>query len=96
MLLLIAELAAQGITAKGFSTDLSDPAAVKATVAAVHSELGPISVLFWNPYGDAPAGFLTATPEQLQKEFNLTVVGERSLQSVSPAYRHPDSRYPVP
>ena len=72
---MFAEFAASGITAKSFATDLSDPSAVKATVAAVHSQLGPVQVLFWNPYGDAAAGFLTAAPEQLQKEFNLTVVG---------------------
>jgi hypothetical protein len=41
---------------------------------SVHQDLGPISVVFWNPYS-TPAPLLTATPEQLQTDYNVTVTG---------------------
>lgn len=59
---------------QAYPTDLTDSAAVKATIAAVHNDLGPIDVLFWNPVS-TPAPLLTATPEQLGAAYNVTVTG---------------------
>lgn len=39
-------------------------------------DLGPVAVLFWNPIS-TPAPLLTATPEQLQSAYNVTVTGVR-------------------
>jgi hypothetical protein len=47
---------------------------VKATIAAVQSDLGPVDLLFWNPIS-TPAPLLTATPEQLTSAYNVTVTG---------------------
>jgi NAD(P)-dependent dehydrogenase (short-subunit alcohol dehydrogenase family) len=62
---------------QSYPTDLGDASAVKATISAVQQDLGPISVLFWNPYS-TPAPLLTATPEQVQSAYNVTVTGEAS------------------
>jgi NAD(P)-dependent dehydrogenase (short-subunit alcohol dehydrogenase family) len=70
------DLKAAGVTAKGYPTDLTDSAAVKATIAAVQKDLGPVNLLFWNPVS-APAGLLTATPEQLDSAYDVTVTGGR-------------------
>lgn len=60
---------------QSYPTDLGDASAVKATIAAVQQDLGPISVVFWNPY-NTPAALLTATPGQLQSAYNVTVTGK--------------------
>ncbi|KAJ3117726.1 hypothetical protein HDU96_005856 [Phlyctochytrium bullatum] len=67
------DLAATGATAKGFVVDLSDPAAVKKTIADIRTSFGSIDILFWNPYG-AGSLLLNSTPEQLHTSFNLQVV----------------------
>jgi 3-oxoacyl-[acyl-carrier protein] reductase len=59
---------------QAYPTDLTDSAAVKAAIAAVHSDLGPIDLLFWNPVS-TPAPLLTATPEQLGAAYDVTVTG---------------------
>jgi NAD(P)-dependent dehydrogenase (short-subunit alcohol dehydrogenase family) len=69
---------------QSYPTDLGDAAAVKATIAAVQQDLGPISVVFWNPY-NTPAALLTATPEQLQSAYDVTVTGEVVAQRVQHA-----------
>jgi 3-oxoacyl-[acyl-carrier protein] reductase len=69
------ELSKSGATAKGFAVDLSDAAAVKASIAAVQGSLGPISTLHWNPYQTLYAPLLEVTAEQLQSGFNLSVTG---------------------
>jgi NAD(P)-dependent dehydrogenase (short-subunit alcohol dehydrogenase family) len=60
---------------QSYPTDLGDASAVKATIAAVQQDLGPISVVFWNPLPTL-APLLTATPEQLQSAYNVPVTGE--------------------
>lgn len=70
----VADFKAEGITAKAYPRDLTDSAAVKATITAVHSDLGPIDLLFWNPVS-TPAPLLTATPEQLVAAYDVTVTG---------------------
>lgn len=64
---------------QSYPTDLGDAFAVKATIAAVHQDLGPISVVFWNPY-NTPAPLLTATPEQVQSAYNVTVTGKPGVR----------------
>jgi len=60
---------------QGYPTDLSDAAAVTATIQDIQRDLGPVSLLFWNPVAP-PAALPTATPEQLTGAFTVTVTGE--------------------
>jgi NAD(P)-dependent dehydrogenase (short-subunit alcohol dehydrogenase family) len=71
------------MTAKGYTVNLSDPAAVKAAIATTQHDLGPTSLLFWNPVGPS-APFQTATPDQTISAFNTTVTGGwLAVQSLS-------------
>ncbi len=56
--------------------DLSKPDAVKAGIASVQSELGPVSALLWNPYSTAVGQADVATEEKWNEAFNLGVIGE--------------------
>jgi len=67
----VAEFEKTGVTAKGFSVDLSLPSKVAETLKAVSSTFGPIVILFWNPYG-AIRPILELKAEELNSEFNLT------------------------
>ena len=84
---MTADLSKQGIVAKGYSVDLSDASAVKAAVAAVQHDQGPIEIIFWNPYGPV-AGFLEATPEQVISGYNTTVTGMAALPDLQCLGRH--------
>lgn len=68
-----AELTQQGLRARGFACDLSDPAALAGLVAGVRDALGPVSVLHWNAYSHAAGDLLTADPAALSGTFNLSV-----------------------
>jgi hypothetical protein len=76
-----AELTNSGATTKGFAADLSDAAAVKATIAAVRDSMGPVSMLHWNPYQPLYAPLLDVTPAQLQSGFNVSVKGGWQLRA---------------
>src|SRR5882762_8140314 len=54
-----------GIQAKGFSCDLGNTDAVRALVREVHTSLGPIAVLHWNAYMNAPADLTTVRSTRL-------------------------------
>ena len=43
-----------GLTAQGFPCDLGHPDAVRTLVGNVRAALGPISILHWNAYAEAP------------------------------------------
>lgn len=70
-----AALARDGITAKAFPCDLGDAAAVRATLAEIHRELGGPSVLHWNAYSGGAGDLLSAQPEELRSLFDVSVVG---------------------
>lgn len=76
--MLLAEFTKQGTAAKGYATDLSNAAAVKAAVAAVHKDFGAISVLHWNAFSTASglSAFLNAPTEQFQNGFDVSVTGK--------------------
>ena len=46
---LAAELADQGVTARGFAADVRDPESLTAALDAAHTTLGPIEVLQYSP-----------------------------------------------
>lgn len=67
-------LAAKGIRAEAFPTDLSDPAATRAMVEAVRGKLGPVTVLQWNAYQVAAGDLLTADAASLRSLFEVPIV----------------------
>ncbi|MEW5850041.1 MAG: SDR family NAD(P)-dependent oxidoreductase [Myxococcota bacterium] len=70
-----AALKEAGITAKGFSCDLGDTAAVKRLVGEVRASLGPITVLHWNAYVGLAGDLLTADVQDLRKVFDVGIHG---------------------
>ncbi len=69
-------LMAKSIAAAAFPMDAGDPAAIRAAMGRVRSELGPITVIHWNAYGGAEAGDLMATdPAVVRGVFDVAVVG---------------------
>jgi NADP-dependent 3-hydroxy acid dehydrogenase YdfG len=83
-----AALGEAGITARGFSCDLSDPVAVRGLISDVRAALGPITVLHWNAYSRL-AGDLTASePNELRSSLDLAVVSLTSaVQAAMPDLR---------
>jgi len=67
-------LAAKGIRAEAFPTDLADPAATRAMVEAVRGKLGPVTVLQWNAYQAAAGDLLTADVASLRSIFDVPVI----------------------
>lgn len=68
-------LTASGVTAAAFPTDLGDPAAVKALVAAAREKLGPIAVIHWNAYAGVAGNLLTADVAELRATLDVGVIG---------------------
>jgi NAD(P)-dependent dehydrogenase (short-subunit alcohol dehydrogenase family) len=66
-------LAAKGIRAEAFVSDLSNPEAVKAVIGQVRAKLGPISVLHWNAYMGAAGDLLTAPIAEIRALFDVPV-----------------------
>lgn len=61
--------------ARAFVCDVSDPEAVRATVAGVRGDLGAPTVLVHNAVGGAFGDFLEIEPEQLRANFEVNVMG---------------------
>jgi NAD(P)-dependent dehydrogenase (short-subunit alcohol dehydrogenase family) len=69
-------LKAKGIAAVASAADAGDPVAIRAAIARVRAELGPITALHWNAYGGGEAGdLLTADPAAVPRVFDVAIVG---------------------
>lgn len=68
-----AELNAAGVRAKAFARDLGNFAAVTDLIAQVRAELGPITVLHWNPFSHAAGDIARCEPAELRSVFDLAV-----------------------
>ncbi len=68
----VSQLEAQGIAAKGFRTDLSNPAAVQELVAQVQT-WSPITVLHWNAYPSVASDLTTASVDELHGALDIGV-----------------------
>jgi NAD(P)-dependent dehydrogenase (short-subunit alcohol dehydrogenase family) len=91
---LAAQLAADGITAKGFPADVMDRPSITAALRAVGGHFGPIDVLEYSPAPHAPiAGFTMTTPSQttvedLQPQVEYYLYGAlEAARAVLPAMR---------
>ena len=68
-----AALRAEGVTARGWGLDVTDPEAVRAGAAEVERELGPVSLLDNNAGVHFPGDFLQATDEQIRKQIDVNI-----------------------
>ncbi|MER5184171.1 SDR family NAD(P)-dependent oxidoreductase [Streptomyces sp. NPDC002896] len=88
---LAAELAHEGITARGFAADVRDPKALAAALDAASAALGPIEVLQYSPvphrdYFMRPV--LEITPADLTGPIEFSVYGPvAAVQQVLPGMR---------
>jgi NADP-dependent 3-hydroxy acid dehydrogenase YdfG len=64
-----------GIEAKAFPSDLSDPDAVRKLIADVRASLGPLKVVHWNAYSGGAGDLKTASTDELRSVLNVTVHG---------------------
>lgn len=83
---MTAGIAADGGTAKGFVADVTDMAALRASLAAVAADMGAPSVLVWNGgrWVETPALALDA--QEFETELRLSAVGALvAAQAVAPA-----------
>jgi len=77
-----------GITAKGFTCDLGDTAAVQRLVADVRAALGPITVVHWNAYAGVAGDLTTSDPSEVRKVFDVGVYGlVAAMQAALPVMR---------
>ncbi|MFI1359630.1 SDR family NAD(P)-dependent oxidoreductase [Streptomyces sp. NPDC020898] len=74
---LAAELAAEGITARGFAADVRDPKTLEAALDAATATLGPIEVLQYSPVPqpDFMRPVLETGPEDLHGPIEFSVYG---------------------
>jgi len=72
----VAELKAAGVSAAARRADASDPSAIRSAVAALRSELGPITTVLWTAFrnGDV-TNVLTTAPEDIERAFDIGVAG---------------------
>ena len=68
-------LVEDNINAQAFTCDLGDPEAVRALMAQVHENLGPIQVLHWNAYSSGAGDLRTCSADELRGVLNVTVHG---------------------
>lgn len=68
-------LAAKGVKAASFPTDLGDPTAARAVVGKVRDALGPITVLQWTAYRGGAGDLLTADAAEVRGVFDVAVSG---------------------
>ncbi len=71
----VEKLAAQGVKAQAFATDLGDPSAVKELIGKVQQSLGPVTVLHWNAYAGRAGDLLQASPDDIRCTFDVSVTG---------------------
>jgi NADP-dependent 3-hydroxy acid dehydrogenase YdfG len=71
----VQKLSKDGIEAKAFPADLSDPDAVRKLVSDVRASLGPIKVLHWNAFSGAAGDLKTASTADLRSVLDITVNG---------------------
>lgn len=93
----VSALKARGINTFAFPADAADPAAIRAVIRLVRSQIGPITVIFWNAYGGIDVGdLLTADSASLHRVFDAPVFGllaavDEALPDLKAAKAEPSS-----
>ena len=87
---LAAELAADGVTARGYTADVLDGAALESALASAAAELGPITTLQYSPLPsrDYLKPVLELTPELALEALQFSALGLiRAVRTVLPSMR---------
>ena len=87
---LAADLADQGVTARGFAADVRDPEALTAALDAARTALGPIEVLQYSPlpHPDFMLPVLETSPADLVGPIEFSVYGAvAAVRQVLPGMR---------
>lgn len=87
---LAAQLEAAGLTARGYSADVRDPASLEAALARAAADLGPITVLQYSPLPsrDYLKPVLDLTPELALEALSFSALGLiHAARAVLPAMR---------
>ena len=71
----VAQIEAEGGTARAYGCDITDRPGVDAVIAAVEAELGPIDVLVNNAGWDVFRPFLATSPEDWQRLIAINLTG---------------------
>lgn len=71
----VTALAAKGIKAAAFTSDLGDTSAAPALLERVRTTLGPVAVIHWNAYSGAAGDLLAAPSAELRTALDVAVVG---------------------
>jgi NAD(P)-dependent dehydrogenase (short-subunit alcohol dehydrogenase family) len=71
----VAALKAKGVTAGGFVADAGDPASIRSAIDAIRTELGGITALHWNAYGEAAGDLTSATLDEIGSIFDVAITG---------------------
>jgi NAD(P)-dependent dehydrogenase (short-subunit alcohol dehydrogenase family) len=71
----LAELEQELPNARGYVCDVTDPAQVDATMAAIESQFGAPSVLLYNAVGGGFGSFLDIDPAMLERNFQVNAMG---------------------
>ncbi len=87
---MASELDADGVTARGYTADVLEPAALEAALARAASDLGPITTLQYSPLPsrDYLKPVLDLTPELALEALQFSALGLiRAVRTVLPAMR---------
>lgn len=71
----VAALSGQRIEAFGFRADAADPTSIRTALQNIRSQMGPIAILHWNAYGLEAGDLLSADPEALRRDLDVSVFG---------------------
>ena len=83
---VVADIKSAGGRASAFGADLRDAAQVSALFAQVESVLGPVDILVNNAVGEfAPKAFEATTPQDLQAELDVSLLGLHACCRVAAA-----------
>ena len=87
---LAADLAGDGVTARGFSADVRDPKSLQVALDAAQATLGPVEILQYSPvpHRDFMRPVLETTPADLTGPVEFSVYGPvAAVQQVLPGMR---------
>jgi short-subunit dehydrogenase len=65
-------LAEEGVTAKAFAYDLSEPGSIGRLIADVREQLGPVTVLHWNAYAHGAGDLADADLGELRRTVDVS------------------------
>ncbi|MGW0710687.1 SDR family NAD(P)-dependent oxidoreductase [Streptomyces sp. NPDC002643] len=87
---LAAELADEGVTARGFAADVRDPETLRAALDAAHTTLGPVEILQYSPlpHAEFMRPVLDTTADGLRGPIEFSVYGPvTAVRHVLPGMR---------